>query len=245
MTWDGQGEGLDARLCDLEARIQRGSYRAQPSLRADISKPDGRERPLGIAAQEDKIVQRATVEALNAVYETDFLGFTHICSRSRRGGFLLSRRTRRDRKRAKLPEISEDLRRRWHQDVAEQGRWPGSVVRASSPTTQCPRTFTLSRHSATMSSNCGGAPYAGAARRIERRGPAWTGWRIAGCQNPGYLIPGHRNAFAPNTQGGSRMREFRPYGSVRRVPVMDLPTAIERGILWAVYTAPRHDIFIF
>jgi RNA-directed DNA polymerase len=59
----------------------------------------------------------------------NFLGFTHICSRSRRGGFLLSRHTRRDRKMAKLLEITEDLRRRWHQDIAEQGRWLGSVVR--------------------------------------------------------------------------------------------------------------------
>jgi group II intron reverse transcriptase/maturase len=319
MTWDAYGEGLDARLCDLEARIHRGSYRAQPSLRAYIPKPDGRQRPLGIAALEDKIVQRAVVEVLNAIYETDFLGFsygfrpgrgqhdaldalaagienravnwildadikgffdnishermmrfvehrvgdrrvlrlirkwlkagvvedgirqpvtkgtpqgavispllaniylhyvydlwadqwrrrhahgavivvryaddtvvgfehradaerfladlrirmaefdlelhpdktrliefgrhavsdrtergvgkpetfnflgfTHICSRSRRGGFQLARHTRRDRKRAKLLEIGEDLRRRWHQDMAEQGRWLGSVVR--------------------------------------------------------------------------------------------------------------------
>src|ERR1019366_3589200 len=76
MTWDAYGEGLEARLCDLEARIHRGSYRAQPSLRADIPKPDGRQRPLGIAALEDKIVQRAVVEVLNAIYETDFLGFS-------------------------------------------------------------------------------------------------------------------------------------------------------------------------
>jgi RNA-directed DNA polymerase len=319
MTWDAYGEGLDARLCDLEARLHQGSYRAQPSLRAYIPKPDGRQRPLGIAALEDKIVQRAVVEVLNAIYETDFLGFsygfrpgrgqhdaldalavgienravnwildadikgffdnishdwmmrfaehrigdrrvlrlirkwlkagvvedgmrqpvtkgtpqgavvspllaniylhyvydlwteqwrrrhasgamivvryaddtvvgfehradaerflahlrirmaefdlelhpdktrliefgrqaatdraergdgkpetfdflgfTHICSRKRRGGFMLSRHTRRDRKQAKLREISEDLRRRWHQDVTEQGRWLGSVVR--------------------------------------------------------------------------------------------------------------------
>ena len=59
----------------------------------------------------------------------DFLGFTHICARTRRGGFLLARHTRRDRKRAKLREITEDLRRRWHQDTAEQGRWLGAVVR--------------------------------------------------------------------------------------------------------------------
>jgi hypothetical protein len=57
----------------------------------------------------------------------NFLGFTHICSRSRRGGFLLSRHTRRDRKMAKLLEITADLRRRWHQDVAEQaGGWVAS-----------------------------------------------------------------------------------------------------------------------
>src|ERR1019366_5806147 len=319
MTWDAYGEGLEARLCDLEARIHRGSYRAQPSLRAYIPKPDGRQRPLGIAALEDKIVQRAVVEVLNAIYETDFLGFsygfrpgrgqhdaldalaagienravnwildadikgffdnishewmmrfverrigdprvlrlirgwlkagvvedgvkhpaakgtpqgavispllaniylhyvhdlwaeqwrrrhahgalivvryaddtvvgfehradaegfladlrnrmaefalelhpdktrliefgrraaaaraargegkpetfnflgfTHICARSRRGGFMLARHTRRDRTMAKLLEITEDLRRRWHQDVAEQGRWLGSIVR--------------------------------------------------------------------------------------------------------------------
>jgi len=77
MTWDAYGEGLDARLCGLEARIHRGSWRAQPSLRAYIPKPDGRQRPLGIAALEDKIVQRAVVEVLNAIYETDFLGFSH------------------------------------------------------------------------------------------------------------------------------------------------------------------------
>ena len=319
MTWEAYGDGLEARLCDLETRIHRGSYRAQPRLRADIPKPDGRKRPLGIAALEDKIVQRAVVEVLDAIYETDFLGFsygfrpgrgqhdaldalaagiesqavnwildadikgffdnishdwlmrfvehrigdrrvlrlirkwlkagvvedgkrqpvtkgtpqgavvspllaniylhyvydlwaeqwrrrhargamivvryaddtvvgfehradaerflaylrirlaefdlelhpdktrliefgrhaasdrtargdgrpetfnflgfTHICSRSRRGGFLLARHTRRDRKQAKLLEISEDLRRRWHRDVAEQGRWLGAVVR--------------------------------------------------------------------------------------------------------------------
>jgi RNA-directed DNA polymerase len=77
VTWDAYGEGLEVRLRDLEARIHRGSYRAQPSLRAYIPKPDGRQRPLGIAALEDKIVQRAVVEVLNAIYETDFVGFSH------------------------------------------------------------------------------------------------------------------------------------------------------------------------
>ncbi len=77
MTWDSYGEGLEDRLRDLEFRVHQGSYRAQPSRRAHIPKPDGRQRPLGIAALEDKIVQRAVVEVLNAIYETDFLGFSY------------------------------------------------------------------------------------------------------------------------------------------------------------------------
>src|SRR3989441_9771926 len=64
-------------LQDLHARVQRGAYRAKPSRRVYIPKADGRLRPLGIATLEDKIVQRAVVEVLNAVYETDFLGFSY------------------------------------------------------------------------------------------------------------------------------------------------------------------------
>jgi RNA-directed DNA polymerase len=77
LTWRDYGEGLGARLEDLHARVHRGSYRAQPSRRQYIPKPDGRQRPLGIAALEDKIVQRATVELLSAIYEEDFLGFSY------------------------------------------------------------------------------------------------------------------------------------------------------------------------
>src|ERR1700716_1731211 len=66
-----------AHLADLHGRIHRGAYRAQPSRRHYIPKPDGRRRPLGIAALEDKIVQRALVEVLNAIYEVDFLGFSY------------------------------------------------------------------------------------------------------------------------------------------------------------------------
>ena len=77
LTWRDYGDGLEARLSDLHARIHRGSYRAQPSRRHYIPKPDGRQRPLGIAALEDKIVQRATAELLNAIYEEDFLGFSY------------------------------------------------------------------------------------------------------------------------------------------------------------------------
>ena len=77
LTWDDYGLDLDRRLADLHARIHRGSYRAQPSLRRFIPKPDGRQRPLGIAAVEDKVVQRAMVEVLSAIWEEDFLGFSY------------------------------------------------------------------------------------------------------------------------------------------------------------------------
>jgi group II intron reverse transcriptase/maturase len=320
VTWQEYGEGLDEKLADLTERLHRGSYRAQPSRRHFIPKTDGRLRPLGIASLEDKIVQRAVVEILNAIYETDFLdcsygfrpgrgqhdalnavaaginsgrvnwildadirtffdsidhgwmmrfvehrigdrrilrlirkwltvgvldesgkrqpatvgspqgavispllanmylhyvydlwamqwhrrqatgkmlvvryaddtvagfehrvdaerflsdlqqrmaefalelhpdktrliefgkratanraarkagkpetfdflGFTHICGRSRRGGFLLHRHTRRKTMRGKLQEVTEELRRRWHQSIPEQGQWLGQVVR--------------------------------------------------------------------------------------------------------------------
>ena len=77
VTWGAYGEGLEAKLTDLHDRIHRGAYRAQPSRRVYIPKPDGRERPLGIAALEDKIVQRALAEVLNAIWEEDFLGFSY------------------------------------------------------------------------------------------------------------------------------------------------------------------------
>jgi RNA-directed DNA polymerase len=77
VTWKTYGMDLEANLRDLHTRIQAGTYRARPSRRAYIPKADGRLRPLGIAALEDKIAQRAVVEVLNAVYETDFLGFSY------------------------------------------------------------------------------------------------------------------------------------------------------------------------
>jgi RNA-directed DNA polymerase len=77
VTWYAYGLELEANLQDLHTRIQAGSYQARPSRRAYIPKADGRLRPLGIAALEDKIAQRAVVEVLNAVYETDFLGFSY------------------------------------------------------------------------------------------------------------------------------------------------------------------------
>ena len=77
VTWRDYETGLDEKLADLHRRIHRGTYRAQPSKRAYIPKADGRERPLGIAALEDKIVQRAIVVVLNQIYEEDFLGFSY------------------------------------------------------------------------------------------------------------------------------------------------------------------------
>ena len=68
---------LEANLQDLSERLQRGAYRAKPVRRTYIPKADGRQRPLGVPVLEDKIVQRATVDVMNAIYETDFLGFSY------------------------------------------------------------------------------------------------------------------------------------------------------------------------
>ena len=77
VSWQSYGQALEENLHDLHARLHRGAFRAKPSRRSYIPKADGRLRPLGIAALEDKIVQRAVVEVLNAIYETDFLGFSY------------------------------------------------------------------------------------------------------------------------------------------------------------------------
>jgi RNA-directed DNA polymerase len=77
MTWQEYETGLEDRLNDLHSRVQRGAYRAQPSRRVFIPKADGRQRPLGIAALEDKVVQQAVVTILNQIYEVDFQGFSY------------------------------------------------------------------------------------------------------------------------------------------------------------------------
>src|SRR5947199_5516849 len=77
MTWDAYEADLERRLEDLHARVHSGAYRALPSRRIYIPKPDGRQRPLAVAALEDKIVQRAVAAVLNAIYEEDFLGFSY------------------------------------------------------------------------------------------------------------------------------------------------------------------------
>jgi len=77
ITWQEYETGLEGRLSDLHSRVHRGAYRAQPSRRVYIPKPDGRQRPLGVAALEDKIVQQAVVTILNQIYEEDFRGFSY------------------------------------------------------------------------------------------------------------------------------------------------------------------------
>src|SRR6202012_5392114 len=77
LTWQDYEVDLDRRIEDLHQRVHGGTYRALPSRRRYIPKPDGRQRPLAIAALEDKIVQRAAVAVLNEIYEQDFLGFSY------------------------------------------------------------------------------------------------------------------------------------------------------------------------
>ena len=77
VTWKEYETGLEGRLADLHSRVHGGAYRAQPSRRVYIPKADGRQRPLGIAALEDKIVQQAVVTILNQIYEVDFKGFSY------------------------------------------------------------------------------------------------------------------------------------------------------------------------
>jgi len=77
VTWQGYETGLEDRLVDLHRRVHRGAYQARPSRRVYIPKPDGRKRPLGVAALEDKVVQQAVVTILNEIYEEDFRGFSY------------------------------------------------------------------------------------------------------------------------------------------------------------------------
>ena len=77
VTWKDYEAGLEDRLADLHSRIHRGTYRARASRRVYIAKADGRQRPLGIAALEDKVVQQAAVTILNEIYEVDFKGYSY------------------------------------------------------------------------------------------------------------------------------------------------------------------------
>jgi group II intron reverse transcriptase/maturase len=78
-TWTASGEHLEANLRDLSDRLKRGAYHARPVERVDIPQPDGRQRPIGMPTLEEKIVQRATVEVLNAIDEGECRGFSYGC----------------------------------------------------------------------------------------------------------------------------------------------------------------------
>ncbi len=121
--------GYNKRLSILHDQIHGGWYRAKASKRIWIPKSDGRQRPIGIAALEDKIVQQALVEILQVIYEEDFLGFTHICSTCRmKGKFKLLRKTISKRLRGKIKEVCQILQLHRHKPVVEQGKWLRSVV---------------------------------------------------------------------------------------------------------------------
>ena len=146
----------------------------------------------------------------------NFLGFTFICGRNSRGKFLLCRKTRRDRMRARLLELKEELRRRMHQPIPEQGAWLKQVVAGyfayhAVPTNdRALRTFRSGVEFLWMRSH-GSAKPAGQddvgedEEAVRGMAPKATG--------PASLAVS--SALPSNTQGGSRMREFRPYGSVR------------------------------
>lgn len=76
-TWQTYGQGLEARLTALSERLRRGAYRALPVRRVYIPKPDGRQRPLGIPALEDKIVQSVTAQICTVIWEEEILGFSY------------------------------------------------------------------------------------------------------------------------------------------------------------------------
>jgi RNA-directed DNA polymerase len=141
----------------------------------------------------------------------DFLGFTFICGKSRKGGFLLKRKTRADRMRAKLEQVKEGLRQRMHRTIAEQGRWLGQVVTGyfnyfAVPTNdRAPRAFRY----------LGDARSGGAVRRTTRHGTGQTNWRANSSPSPESFTPGPASVSPSDTRGGSRMRESRTYGSVR------------------------------
>ena len=98
LTWKDYEADFERHIEDLHHRVHRGAYRALPSRRVYIPKPDGRQRPLAVAALEDKIVQRAVVALLNAIYEEDFLGISYGFRPGRQGkyyGYAYPRRSSR------------------------------------------------------------------------------------------------------------------------------------------------------
>src|SRR3954467_14826427 len=159
-----------------------------------------------------------------------FLGFTHICGRSRRGTFQLQRKSRTDRMRATLRRVKDALRRRMHQPIPVQGRWLTQVVNGyfayhAVPTNR--RALMAFRHHVTNLWR----------RTLRRRsqkdrlishGRGWQSWPMPGSPDRTSFTPGRVNVSPSDTQGGSRVPESGPLGSVRGRSVMSVPTAIYR-----------------
>ena len=145
----------------------------------------------------------------------NFLGFTLLCGKSRRGNFLLKRKSRRDRMRAKLQEIKAELRRRMHKPIPSKGGGCSKWSPASLVIMPC---RPMSRHSQRSDStlpDSGGARSGGAAKRTAQHGAGSRSWRTTAFPNRASSIPGRASVSPSNTQGGSRMRESRLYGSER------------------------------
>jgi Reverse transcriptase (RNA-dependent DNA polymerase) len=149
----------------------------------------------------------------------DFLGFTHMCGRTRTARrFTVKRKTIGKRMRAKLQEIRQKLRQRMHDAVPKTGKWLRSVVcRATSTITRFPATGNGSRPFAMGLPGTGGRRYAAVANVAASTGSAWTDWCVGGFPASASCIRIRVSALTPFIQGRSRMRESRSYGSVRGV----------------------------
>lgn len=256
VTWEQYEADLEGNLQALHARLHRGAYRVQPCRRVFIPRPDGRQRPLGIASLEDKVVQRAVVQVLNAIYEQDavafqrdlaerlrqfslelhptktrllrfgrfvaverqrcglrgspetfsFLGFTHICGRTRQGAFLVLRRTQRERMRAKLKEVKAEMMRRRHLPLAEQGKWLGRVVRGYFAYHAVPTNIHALASFRTQVSRHWRVALG---RRSQRGGVAWKRMKRLEDEyllKPRVLHPWPEERFDASIQGKSRVR---------------------------------------
>ena len=160
----------------------------------------------------------------------NFLGFTHICGRSRRGSFLLHRRTRRDRMRVKLRALKGELKRRMHEPIPQQGRWLDQVVRGYFAYHAVPTNSRAWPRSDTTLCSSGGARCGVAARRTGRRGITWCDWRRLTCRCRASFTPGPTSVLPSNTPGGSPVRELRPPGSVRGAPSNGRPYRIRVAV---------------
>jgi hypothetical protein len=145
----------------------------------------------------------------------DFLGFTFICGKSRAGRFLIHRKSRPDRMRAKLKEIKKTLRQRMHESIPAQANGWDKSCAATSTITPCRPTAPPLQPSDTTSWIYGGARSGDAVRKTTRPGSGCCAWSTTGFPSRPSFIPGPASASPSDTRGGSRMRESRTYGSVR------------------------------